>query len=108
MAPPRCWATAQAAHFSYHIQIQDGSEEGQDHHRDANGVLMEAMGWSVNARSRGESAESDGDAHAADGDNGGASALQDSKDYAGPIQELGIQCKRCWLRGFCAARRDVR
>ena len=78
------------ADFPYHIQIYDRSQEGQSHHGDADGVLMEAVGRGVDSSGGGENTEADGDAQAADGDDGGAGALQDGEDQAGPVDELTV------------------
>ncbi len=83
-------ALAQAAHFSNYIKIEDRSQESQNHHGDADGVLMEAMSGGVNASGGGEGAEANGDAQAADGNDGGAGALENREGDAGPVEELRV------------------
>lgn len=93
-APLRGRLAAQVSHFPDYKQVEDGSEEGQNHHGDANGILMEAVGRCVNACGCGESAEADGYAQTADGNDGSAGALQHGEDDAGPIEDLGVDEQR--------------
>jgi len=90
LAPLRRRAATQAADFSYHIKIKNGSQKGQNHHGDANGILMETVCGGVNTCGSGQCAQANGDAQAADGDDGRARALQESKYDAGPIQKPGV------------------
>lgn len=76
---------AQAQHFSDDIQIDDRADKGENHHRNSDGILVEAAGWGVYSCGRGESRKADGDAQAADGNDGGAGALENGKDEAGPV-----------------------
>jgi pentapeptide MXKDX repeat protein len=47
---------AQAVRFFNYIKAKNGSQEGQDHHGDANGILMEAVSGCVNSCCGGEGA----------------------------------------------------
>ncbi len=49
LAPLSGRFAAQVPHFPNYKQVEDGSEEGQGHHGDADGVLMEAVGRCVNS-----------------------------------------------------------
>src|SRR6266567_2795468 len=70
LTPLRCGATAKASNFPNNIQIDDRSQEGQEHHGDADGVLMEAASGGVNSS------------------GGGEGALENREGDAGPIEEL--------------------
>src|SRR6266581_3957093 len=59
-------------------------EQGQEHHGDAYGVLMEAASGGVNSSGGGEGAEADGHTDTADGNDGGAGALENRERDAGP------------------------
>ena len=80
----RCGFAAQAVDFPDYKKIHERAEEGEEHHRDADGVLVKAFGGGVNARRGRESAETEGYAYAADRDDRGAGALQDGEDNSGP------------------------
>src|SRR6266571_6841630 len=91
LTPLRCGATAKASNFPNNIQIDDRSQEGQEHHGDADGVLMEAASGGVNSSGGGEGAEADGHTDTADGNDGGAGALENRERDAGPIEELAVE-----------------
>ncbi len=55
-APLSGWFAAQVPHFPNYKQVEDGSEQGQSHHGDPDGVLMEAVGGGMNSCCGGESA----------------------------------------------------
>jgi len=89
--PLSCGFVAEAANFPDDIEIDDGAEEGESHHGDADGVLMEAAGRRMDSGGCGESAEADRDAKTTDGDDGGAGTLEDGENDAGAIDEFWIE-----------------
>lgn len=79
-----------ATNLPNHIEIDERSEKRKHHHRDADGVLMEAASGSVDASGGGKSTEADGDAKAADGDDGRAGTLENGKSEAGPVGKRDV------------------
>lgn len=60
---------------------------------------METARGRVNSRSGGERAKANGNADAADGNDGGAGALENREDDAGPIEEPQIEKRGLRARG---------
>ncbi len=88
-------AGAEGVDSPEHVEVDEGTDYGDDHHRNADSVLMEAGGGSMYAHGRrAESAEADGDADATDRDDCAASALQQDEDEAGEVHEPGF-CVFC-------------
>ena len=52
LAPLSGGLGAQTADFSNYIKIHYGSQEGQNHHGDADGILMKSVSRCVNSRGR--------------------------------------------------------
>ena len=75
---------AQAANFPNHKKIEKRAKEREEHHRDADGILMKPFSGGVDAGGSRECAQADGYAKSADGDDGSAGALQDGENNSGP------------------------
>jgi len=76
------------ANFPNHKKIEHRTDEGEEHHRYAKGVLMKAFCGRVNSRGCRNCAEADRDAHSANGNDRGAGALQNGKENSRPPQQL--------------------
>ncbi len=88
MTPLRRGLAAQFPDFPNDKEIDERAGEREKHHRDADGVLMEAARGSVDSCRGRQCAEPDGDAHSADGDDGGAGTLQYGEENSRPIQQF--------------------
>lgn len=101
-APLRGRLVAQAPHFCDDIEIDDGPEESEKHHGNADGVLMESTSWRVDPGRSGESGQTNCYAQATDGDDGCTSALENGKHDAGPIDERNIDQEHLPPTNVCA------
>lgn len=88
-SPLRGGASSQGADAPDHVEIDDRTKDCNDHHGDADRVLVKAVRGPVQAGSSGEGAEPDGDAYSTDRDDGGARALEQDKCEAGQCDPPG-------------------
>ena len=88
LAPLRSGSRTKPANAPYDVEVDERSREGEEHHRNANRVGVEATGGSVYTGRSSKSRETNGDANAADSDDGGACALEQRKNEAGPADHF--------------------
>jgi hypothetical protein len=88
LPPLRGGVPAKFANSPDHKQIDQRPKKRQQHHGNANCILMKAACGRVNSRRRGERREADGHADAANGDDGGAGTLQYGKEDARPTENF--------------------
>lgn len=85
-APLRGGLIAEVVNPSEDGEIGDRADGGDPEHRDANSVLVPAVGGRVNAGGSGQCGESDGNADAADGEDRGAETLGQGDDKGSGTQ----------------------
>ena len=78
---------AQAANLPEGDEIDDRGDEGDEHHRDADGVDVKALGQSESRRSENHRANSYQETDAVEGDEGTADALDEGEEEAGPVEK---------------------
>jgi len=80
LPPLRGWFVAQFADFPDDEKIEQRSDQRDQHHRNADGVLMKSARGVVNSGGGRQRAKSDGNPDSADCDHCSAGALQNRKN----------------------------
>lgn len=101
--PLRSGTSPQAPLPPQHIKVNESPGEGQAHHRDTNGILMESSGGSIYSCSGRQRSQANRNANSAHGQHCSACALQKGKDEAGPSEPSGRPAGR--TRGGCRSFR---
>jgi hypothetical protein len=84
LTPLRCGATAQPTNLGKDRKVEQGAEEGEANHGDAESVRVEAIHHRAGTGTEHERAEPDSEAQTVCRSEEGADALQQSKEEAGP------------------------
>ena len=111
LAPARGGIFSECADSPYDKEIDERSGEGEQHHGDADSVLVKAFGRSVDSRSGSEGTEANGYTDAADGDDSGASTLQKGEKNTRPVKKLDARRQRVVRRrgnSFVLGRRGAK
>lgn len=84
LPPLRGRTTAQAADLREHYEIQQGADDGEDDHRDAERIGVEALHHGACSRTEDQRAEADGEAETICRSKESADALQNSEEETRP------------------------